>query len=577
MAHIYDLAAQIAPGPNYMNGKKSSNQTRFPQTGVFQGFNLPWRLEGDIFDLEVDGLIPPEIDGTFYRVQPDHRFPPIFEDDIHFNGDGSVTAIRIQNGHADFKQRYVRTERYKAETAARKALFGRYRNPYTDNETVKGVIRTAANTNITFWRGVLLASKEDGPPFIMDPVTLDTIGRYDFEGQILTPTFTANPKFDPDTGEMICFAYEAGRDGHDGSNDIVVWTIDKNGRKVEETWYKAPFCGMIHDCGISENYLVLPLTPVKWTSMDTLQKGGNHWAWDPNEDQWYGVVPRRGGKSEDIVWFRADNAFHGHTAGCYENDDGHIVFDLTVADGNVFFFFPPVNEKEAPPAKRNQLQSPTCRWIFDPKAESGTRVTPAERWMTNGEFSRIDDRYVTKKYTHFWQAKVDSTKPYDFAKCGSPARGLFNCLGHYTWDDRTEDVFFAGPTATFQEPTFIPKENGNEGEGYIIALLNHLDVLRNDIVIFDALHVAKGPLAVIHLPFKLRLGLHGNFVDQRDIAEWQRRRSETGDVGPAQPAREPLPWQVRQRQMEAQNGRVGEGTRASNGTSQVNGDSVHGE
>lgn len=269
-------------------------------------------------------------------------------------------------------------------------------------------------------------------------------------------------------------------------------------------------------------------------------------------------------------------AFHGHTAGCYENDDGHIVFDLTVADGNVFFFFPPVNEKEAPLAKRNQLQSPTCRWIFDPKAKSGTRVTPAERWMTNGEFSRIDDRYVTKKYNHFWQAKVDPTKPYDFAKCGSPAGGLFNCLGHYSWDDRTEDVFFTGPKATFQEPTFIPKENGKEGEGYIIALLNHLDVLRNDIVIFDALHVAKGPLAVIHLPFKLRLGLHGNFVDQRDIAEWQRRRSETGDVGPAQPAREPLPWQVRQRHMEAQNGLVGE-VHALNGTTQVNGGSAHGE
>ena len=138
----------------------------------------------------------------------------------------------------------------------RKALFGRYRNPFTDNETVKGVIRIAANTNITFWRGVLLASKEDGPPFIMDPVALGTIGRYNFERQIQTPTFTAHPKFDPDTGEMICSAYEAGGDSHDGSNDIVVWTINRDGKKTEDTWYKAPFCGMIHDCGISKNYVV---------------------------------------------------------------------------------------------------------------------------------------------------------------------------------------------------------------------------------------------------------------------------------------------------------------------------------
>lgn len=244
--------------------------------------------------------------GTFYRIQPDARFPPLFEDDIHFNGDGSVTAIRIANGHADFKQRYVQTDRYKAETAARGALFGRYRNPWTDNEAVKGVIRTASNTNITFWRGMLLASKEDGPPFAMDPVTLETLGRYDFEGQIKAPTFTAHPKFDPETGEMICFAYEAGGNGNDGSCDVVVWTIDADGKKTEECWYKAPFAGMIHDMGVSKNYVVLPLTPIK-VNVDRMKNAGEKFAWDPKEDQWYGLVPRRGGKSDDIIWFRADN------------------------------------------------------------------------------------------------------------------------------------------------------------------------------------------------------------------------------------------------------------------------------
>lgn len=222
---------------------------------------------------------------------------------------GVITAISIKNGHADFKQRYVKTDKYKKEDEAKQALFGRYRNPYTDNESVRGVIRTVSNTNITFWRGMLLASKEDGPPFAMDPVTLETIGRYDFEGQITAPTFTAHPKFDPETGEMICFAYEAGADGHDCGVDVVSWTIDKDGRKTEELWFKAPFAGMIHDCGISKNYLVLPLTPLKM-SLERLKAGGNKFAWDPKEDQVYGIVPRRGGKPEDVKWFRADNGKH---------------------------------------------------------------------------------------------------------------------------------------------------------------------------------------------------------------------------------------------------------------------------
>ncbi|KAF3763849.1 carotenoid oxygenase [Cryphonectria parasitica EP155] len=551
MAHIFDLAPAIKRS-GYASGKlaRPCEATTFPDTDVFRGMNKPSRFEGDVFDLEVSGTIPSDINGTFYRIQPDHRFPPLFEDDIHFNGDGSVTAVRIANGHADLKQRYVQTDRYKAETAARGSLFGRYRNPWTDNETVKGVIRTASNTNITFWRGMLLASKEDGPPFAMDPVTLETLGRYDFEGQVKTPTFTAHPKFDPDTGEMICFAYEAGGDGNDGSCDVVVWTINADGKKTEEAWYKAPFAGMIHDMGVSKNYIVLPLTPLK-VNVDRMKGGGEKFAWDPDEDQWYGLVPRRGGKSEDIIWFRADNAFQGHVAGCYENEQGNVVVDLTVADGNVFFWWPPDPEPEGNIRQPGKLRSPTTRWILDPKAKTNTRVTPAFTWPTNGEFSRIDDRWVTKKYKHFWLAKVDPTRPYDFPKCGPPAGGLFNCLGHYTWNpdeplaEGKEDVFFAGPTVTFQEPSFIPKDGSSEeGEGYLIALMNHLDVLRNDVAIFDAQNLAQGPLAVLHLPLKLKLGLHGNFVDHRDIEAWQRQRdAETGQVGPVKIATEPLPWQ----------------------------------
>lgn len=232
-------------------------------------------------------------------------------------------------------------------------------------------------------------------------------------------------------------------------------------------------------------------------------------------------------------------------AGCYENEDGHIVFDLTVATDNVFFWFPPDDAPRETLAKRNSLVSDTYRWIFDPKSPTDTRVEPAQLFGINGEFSRIDDRLVTKPYNHFWQVQIDPSRHYDFQKCGPPAGGLFNAIGHFTWKEKTKDVFWAGPTTTFQEPVFVPKAGSEaEGEGYLIGLLNHLDVLRNDILIFDAQNIAQGPLAIIHLPFKLRLGVHGNFVDQRDIDEWQQRRGENGDLGPVKIAETPLPWQL---------------------------------
>lgn len=341
---------------------------------------------------------------------------------------------------------------------------------------------------------------------------------------------------------MVTFGYEAGGDGNDGSCDIVVYTINADGVKTEEASYKAPFCGIIHDCGISENWVVLPMTPLK-CDPQRLKRGENHWAWDAKEDQWYGLVPRRGGKPEDIRWYRSKNAFQGHTVSCYEQPDGKVVFDLTVASDNVFFFFPPVSHPAGTVAKRNKIKNSTTRWAIDPALPTDSWIEPFEEVDTfSGEFSRIDDRYVCEKYNHYWQAVIDAEKPYDFQKCGSPAGGLFNSLGHFTWDRSNMETFWAGPCATFQEPAFIPRTGSTEeGDGYVIALLNHLDVLRNDICIFDAKKVSQGPVAVIHLPFKLRLGLHGNFVEEAEIKAWRERRQ--AELGPVKAAKEPLPWQ----------------------------------
>ena len=52
-------------------------------------------------------------------------------DDIFIDGEGMVVMFRFENGHVDYKSRYVRTERFKLQEKHRRALFGRYRNRYT--------------------------------------------------------------------------------------------------------------------------------------------------------------------------------------------------------------------------------------------------------------------------------------------------------------------------------------------------------------------------------------------------------------------------------------------------------------
>ena len=57
---------------------------------------------------------------------------------------------------------------------------------------------------------------------------------------------------------------------------------------------------------------------------------------------------------------------------------------------------------------------------------------------------------------------------------------------------------------------------------------------------------------MINLPLKLKLGLHGNWVDQADIDEWSEKRKVGGAVGPVKLAEKPLIWQ--EKIMAASNG-----------------------
>ena len=114
--------------------------TAFPASPDFSGHNAPARIECDIYDLVVEGTVPAELNGSWYRSVPDPQYPPRMGDDTYLSGDGMVRLFRFENGHVDFKMRYVQTERWKNERAARRSLYGLYRNPYTDDPSVADAV-----------------------------------------------------------------------------------------------------------------------------------------------------------------------------------------------------------------------------------------------------------------------------------------------------------------------------------------------------------------------------------------------------------------------------------------------------
>ena len=231
----------------------------YPDTPGFTGVLRPLRLEGDIFDLEVEGEVPEQLNGTFHRVHPDAQVAPMYENDQFFNGDGMISLFRFRNGKVDFKQRYAQTDKWKIERAEGRAMFGAYRNPLTDDPSVKGKIRGTANTNVLVYGGELYALKEDSPPLLMHPLTLETRGYTNFNGKMRSQTFCAHPKIDPISGNMIAFSYAAS-----GliTKDSTYMEISPEGELLREVWFEVPYYCMMHDFGVTEDYACFHLVPI---------------------------------------------------------------------------------------------------------------------------------------------------------------------------------------------------------------------------------------------------------------------------------------------------------------------------
>jgi len=479
--------------------------SHYPSTKGFTGTLRPLRLEGDILDLEIEGEIPASMDGTFHRVHPDAQFPPRFDNDQFFNGDGMVTMFRFHGGKVDFKQRYALTDKLKLERAAGGALFGAYRNPLTDDPSVKGRIRGTANTNVMVHAGQLYAMKEDSPCLIMDPLTLETTGYTDFAGGIRNQTFSAHAKIDPKTGNLCNFGYAA-----TGllTRDCSYFEIDPQGNALFETFFEVPYYCMMHDFGLTEDYALFHIVPIT-SNWQRLEANLPHFGFDTSLPVWLGVLPRGGGK-KDMRWFRAPKTvFASHVMNAFQ-DGSKIYFDIPQAANNSFPFFPDIHGAPFDPVAGLPYLH---RWCVDLASNSEDFTSVDKLTDAIDEFPRVDERYVGQPYRHGWMLVMDPAKPMDFAE-GRASGFKMNQIGHIDLATNRTDFWWAGPQSIVQEPCFVPRSaSAAEGDGYIIALVDNLVTNYSDLVVLDALRLAEGPIARAKLPLRLRSGLHGNWAD----------------------------------------------------------------
>ena len=473
----------------------------FPQAMDYVGHNAPSRVEAEIYDLVIEGALPEDLRGSWYQTVPDPQFPPKLGWDTFLSGDGMVRMFRFENGHVDFKQRYVRTERWQLERQARRALFGAYRNPFTDDASVQGKKRGVANTTPIFHGGRLFALKEDSRPWEVDPITLETIGEWSYDGRLRSETVTAHPRLDPQTGEMHFFGYEA---GGLATRDVAYCVANKDGELVREEWLQVPYCALMHDFVVTREHVIFPGFPIV-AELERMKAGGAHWAWDASKESFVGIMPR-GGNVDQVRWFRARpcSVFH-FINGYTEGSKVHV--DMCVSDVPAFAF---IREAGGLNIQPQDVRGNLVRWTFD-LSKPGDQ--PEESVLApSGDFPRIANKDSMSDYDIAYYGRVD----FRFGPpiLSGPVGAGFNTLTRLEVKSGRMTDLFMGPTSTVQEHVHVPSSRPGH-EGYLVYIVDRHDENQAELHVTEAQHLEKGPIARIKVPMRLRSGVHANWVPAR--------------------------------------------------------------
>jgi carotenoid cleavage dioxygenase len=460
----------------------------YPDHPQLSGNFAPLRMECDLYDVIVRGDLPRDLDVAYFRNGPDPQFPPR---GMHhwFGGDGMVHMFRIQEGRVSYRNRWIRTVKWKLEHEAGQSLFNVF-NPLENDPSVAGIATDGlANTNIVWHGGRLLALEEAHPPFELDPETLEPKGSWRFGGRLEGP-MTAHPKIDPATGEMVFFGYMV--DGLFGA-EMSYQVVNEQGELITSERFQAPFAAMVHDFMVTDRHVVFPVLPVTG-SLERAMEGKPAFAWEPEKGSHIGVM-RRDGPVKDMRWFETGPCYLFHPMNAFSVGDRIVAHVMQFEEAPLF------PHLDGSPPDPKKASAHLCEWVIDLTDEAGG---VERRYLddVSGEFPRLDERFSGLSYRHGY-----------YAASTEPGAGLrFDAIAHHDFEKNERQLYALPPGDVTGEPVFVPRSStAPEGQGYLLSVVYRGNENRSDLAVFDAENLSAGPIACAELPHRVPFGFHGNW------------------------------------------------------------------
>jgi carotenoid cleavage dioxygenase len=433
-------------------------------------------------DLPVTGTIPPELTGRLVRIGPNPVTPPDRGAYHWFVGNGMVHGLRLRDGRAEgYSNRWVRDSTVSATLG---------------EEPIPGPrhgMGDVVNTHVIGVAGRTFACVEAGALPIELTDDLASLARTDFDGT-LGGGFSAHTHRDPATGNLHAVTYYW---EWDHIRHVVVGPDARVRRELKVPVEGGP---MVHDCAITERFVVLFDLPCTF-SLDAVAQGARlPYRWNPDHPARVGLLPL-GGDADEVRWFDAPSCYVFHTLNAYDvvadggpgGDPGRdtVVVDL-VRHPRMF-----ANVLNGPWEGTPTLE----RWTFD-LAAGTLRTDPLDD--RGQEFPRIDERRTGRRHRYGYAAEFSDGHGIGVGHGGAIKHDL---------DGRTAERHDYGSARVTLEPVFVPRDDAAaEDDGWVLSYVYDAATDRSDVVVLHAQDFAGDPVATVHLPVRVPFGFHGSWL-----------------------------------------------------------------
>ena len=439
----------------------------------------------------LSGRLPPALSGVLWRNGPaeherfGHRYGHWFD------GDGMVQAFTLTGSGVSHRARVLETPKRRRETEAGRRVLPTFATLPPETAPIMAPDdMNAANTSVLAHGGRLMALWEGGSALAVDPETLAAGDFVAWRADLAGAPFSAHPKVEADGTVWNIGCSTAPRPM------LLFYRIDPQGRLAAfNAWPEEPL-GMVHDYVVTARHLVLVVSPFV-VDAERFAAGPVSFldahVWRPELGTRVIVVEKE--TLTPVRRHALPPGFHFHHGNGWEEADGTIHLDLCQAPDPSFA----IHDLRAVMEGDWAFPSTNPRY-HRVRLGPGGSATIEQVEAGLAEFPRIDPRRTGLRHRAVFALTgvEDGNWPLSRIARLDPERGAVD-----GWSYPRHLI----P----EEHVFVPR-GADEGDGWLVGPFLDLERGAAGLSVFEARHLADGPLWQGILPYPLPLALHGMFV-----------------------------------------------------------------